>query len=162
MAMKVEYINPFIESTHDLFATMLGCKAARGEVDVVQPENIPRDIVAIIGLSGMARGMVALTLPVDTAMNMANRLLSTDIKTVDDTVSDAIAEMVNMVAGGAKAKLSGDTLPPFELSLPNIVRGNDCNVDYPSGSVWLEVPFNSELGSFSLRVTIQMDETVSQ
>ena len=158
MKMKVEYINPFIESTYDLFSTMLGSKAVRGDVGIANPEANPRDIMALIGLSGMARGMVALSFPVDTALNMVNKLLSTDIRAVDDTVSDAIAEMVNIVAGGAKSKLSGDDRPPIDLSLPTVVRGNSYNVEYPSGSVWLEVPFNSDLGSFTLRVTFEMKE----
>jgi len=158
MGMKVEYINPFIESTYDLFSTMLGCKAIRGDVGVAAPSANPREIMALIGLSGMARGMVALAFPVDTALNMVNQLLSTELRVVDDTVSDAIAEMVNIVAGGAKSKLSGDDRPPIDLSLPTVVRGNSYNVDYPSGSVWLEVPFNSDLGSFTLRVTFEMTD----
>ncbi|MBI2422169.1 MAG: chemotaxis protein CheX [Candidatus Hydrogenedentes bacterium] len=158
MAMKVEYINPFIESTYDLFSTMLGSQAVRGDVGVAKPTANPRDIMALIGLSGMARGMVALAFPVDTALKMVNRLLGTEIAIVDDTISDAIAEMVNIVAGGAKAKLSQQDRPPIDLSLPTVVRGSNFNVDYPSGTVWLEVPFNSDLGSFSLRVTFEMLE----
>ena len=72
---------------------------------------------------------------------------------MDATVSDAVAEMVNIVAGRAKSKfqtLSGD---PINLSLPTVVRGNSYKVDYPSKSVWLDVPFESELGPFNLRVT---------
>lgn len=156
--MKVEYINPFIESTYDLFSTMLGSKAVRGDVGLARPDANPRDIMALIGLSGMARGMVALAFPVDTALNMVNRLLGTHIRVIDDTVSDAIAEMVNIVAGGAKAKISADLEKPIDLSLPTVVRGNSYNVDYPSGSVWLEVPFNSDLGSFTLRVTFEMEK----
>jgi chemotaxis protein CheX len=154
--MKVEYINPFIESTYDLFTTMLNSKAERGDVGLAKEEANPRDIMALIGLSGMARGMVALAFPVDTALNMVNSLLGTEIRVVDDTVSDAIAEMVNIVAGGAKAKLSGGGRP-IDLSLPTVVRGNSYNVDYPSGSVWLEVPFQSDLGPFTLRVTFEME-----
>jgi len=156
--MKVEYINPFIESTYDLFSTMLGSKAIRGGVGLAKPDANPRDIMALIGLSGMARGMVALAFPIETALNMVNRLLGTQIRVVDDTVSDAIAEMVNIVAGGAKAKISADMEKPIDLSLPTVVRGNNYNVDYPSGSVWLEVPFNSDLGSFTLRVTFEMEK----
>ena len=153
--MKVEHINPFIESTFDLFSTMLGSKATRGNIGLAKEEADPRDMMALIGLSGKARGMVALAFPVDTALNMVNKLLGTNIKVLDDTVSDAIAEMVNIVAGGAKTKLSdGDT--PIALSLPTVVRGNDYKVDYPAGSVWLEVPFDSDLGKFSLRVTFEM------
>ncbi len=158
MGMKIEYVNPFIESTYDLFSTMLECKAVRGDIGVGAPKANPRDVMALIGLSGMARGMVTLSFPVETALNMVNRLLSTEISTVDDTVSDAIAEMVNIVAGGAKSKLSGHDRPPIDLSLPTVLRGNSFNVDYPSGSVWLEVPFDSDLGSFTLRVTFDMDD----
>ncbi len=156
--MKVEYINPFIESIFDLFTTMLNSTAKRGDVALADESVNPREIMALIGLSGMARGMVALAFPVETAVNMVNKLLDTDIKEIDDTVSDAIAEMVNIVAGGAKAKLGGDDRPPIDLSLPTVVRGSSYNVDYPSGSVWLEVPFDSDLGSFSLRVTFEMTE----
>jgi len=153
--VKVEYINPFIESTYDLFSTMLNSKATRGNVALAKDFTNPRDIMGLIGLSGVARGMVALSFPVKTALNMVNRLLGMELHVVDDTVSDAIAEMVNIVAGGAKARLSGNEGPPIDLSLPTVVRGGDFNVDYPSGSVWLEVPFDSELGPFTLRVTFE-------
>jgi chemotaxis protein CheX len=154
--MKVEYINPFIESTYDLFTTMLSSKALRGDVGLAGEKANPKDIMGLIGLSGPARGMVALAFPVETALNMVNRLLGMEINAVDDTVSDAIAEMVNIVAGGAKAKLKIGDGPPIDLSLPTVVRGSNYNVDYPSGSVWLEVPFDSDLGTFTLRVTFEM------
>jgi len=153
--MKVEYINPFIESTYELFSTMLSSKAVRGDVGLAKPDANPRDIMSLIGISGRARGMVALAFPVNTALNMVNRLLGTEIRAVDDTVSDAIAEMVNIVAGGAKARMNKDNETPMDLSLPTVVRGNNYNVEYPSGSIWLEVPFNSDLGSFTLRVTFE-------
>jgi hypothetical protein len=38
------------------------------------------------------------------------------------------------------------------------VRGKNYNVEYPSGSIWLEVPFDSDLGSFGLRVTFEINE----
>ncbi len=154
--MKVEYINPFIQSTYDLFSTMLDATAKRGDVGLAKQAAPPRDIMGLIGLSGPARGMVALAFPIETALNMVNRLLGTEIKTVDDTVSDAIAEMVNIVAGGAKAKLHIGDAAPIDLSLPTVVRGSNFHVDYPTSSVWLEVPFDSDLGSFSLRVTFEM------
>jgi chemotaxis protein CheX len=156
--MKVEYINPFIESTYDLFSTMLGSKAVRGDVGLAKPDGNPRDVTALIGFSGPARGMVSLSFPIETALHMVNRLLGTEIRVVDDTVSDAIAEMVNIVAGGAKARLSTAVEKPIDLSLPTVVRGNSYSVDYPIGSVWLEVPFDSDLGAFALRVTMEMEK----
>jgi chemotaxis protein CheX len=156
--MKVEYINPFIESVYELFTTMLGAKATRGTVGVARAQGSPREMMALIGLSGPARGTVALAFPVSTAIAIVNRLLGTTTTIIDDTVSDAIAEVVNIVAGGAKAKFKVGDGPPIALSLPTVVRGSDYNVEYPSGSIWLAVPFESDLGPFTLRVTFEMDK----
>jgi len=156
--MKVEYINPFIESVYELFSTMLSAKAARGDVGVSDGKTNPRDIMALIGLSGQARGMVALSFPISTALAIVNRLLGTELTVMDDTVSDAIAEVVNIVAGGAKAKFKIAQSTPLDLSLPTVVRGDSFSVEYPSKSIWLEVPFNSDLGPFTMRVTFEMEK----
>lgn len=153
--MKVEYVNPFIDSVYDLFSTMLSGKAMRGDIGLSKGDAGPRpaEVTALIGISGQARGMVSLSFPTSTALNMVNRLLSMEITEVDDTVSDAVAELVNIVAGGAKARFPLGDGEPMALSLPTVVRGSGFKVDYPSSSVWLEVPFTSDLGPFSMRVT---------
>ena len=155
--MNVEYINPFIASVHDLFTTMLSAKASRGNVAIARGDGASHDIVALIGLSGPARGMVTLAFPVKTALNIANRLLSSELRIMDDTVSDAIAEVVNIVAGGAKARFKIENSPPIDLSLPTVVRGNSFCMDYPTKTTWLEVPFETDLGPFVMRVTFKMD-----
>jgi chemotaxis protein CheX len=160
--MKVEYINPFIESVNELFNTMLSCEAKRGDIGIANSGSNPRDIMALIGLSGNARGTVALAFPVNTALQMASRLLGMEVKVMDDTVSDAVAEIVNIVAGGAKAKFrvcSDESKQPIQLSLPTVVRGNSFTIDYPSNTVWLEVPFTSDLGAFTLRVTFEFEQS---
>jgi len=154
--MKVEYINPFIESVVEVFSTMLDTDAVRGDVGVSRAAaSNPRDIMALIGLSGDARGTVALSFPTATAVAVVSKLLDINTKTVDDTVCDAIAEIVNMVAGSAKAKLTGDAGLPLDLSLPTVVRGRNFEVEYPTKSIWLEVTFESGLGPFNLRVTFE-------
>jgi chemotaxis protein CheX len=156
--MKVEYINPFIETVEELFEKMLTCAVKRGEVTFSKEVPPNRDIVALIGLSGPARGIVALSFPVSTALAIVGRMLGGEIRVVDDSVKDGVAELVNIVAGGAKARLNADHGTPIDLSLPTVVRGNSYTVDYPSQSVWLEIPFTSDLGPFSLRVTFGRDD----
>lgn len=155
--MKVEYINPFIQSTHELFSTMLSSKVERGKAGVTTSKKNPYDITAMIGVSGYARGMVSLSFPKATALQMCGRMLGMEMAEMDDTVSDAVAEMVNIVAGGAKAKFPQKDGRPLALSLPTVIRGSNYEVDYPSDSTWLEVPFTSDLGEFSMRVTFEMD-----
>ena len=154
--MKVEYINPFIESVVEVFGTMLETEVTRGDVGVTRSgAGNPRDIMSLIGLSGPARGTVALSFPTSTALALVRKLLGMETTVVDDTVSDGVAEIVNMVAGSAKAKLTNEGGPPIDLSLPTVVRGRNFEVEYPTKSVWLEVAFQSGLGDFSLRVTFE-------
>jgi chemotaxis protein CheX len=158
-AMKAQYINPFIESVHDLFNTMLGCEARRGDISLARSFSTGHEVIALIGLSGIVRGTVALAFPARTALHMVNRLLGVETIGVNDEVLDAVAELVNIVAGGAKAKLNGEAdTPPISLSLPTVVQGKDYTVESPSYAKWLDVPFTSELGPFTLRVIFESDK----
>lgn len=153
--MKVEHINPFIESVYELFQTMFEGKAERGQIGVASGGGNPRHIIALIGLSGPVRGTVALSFPTATALAMVGKILGSPVTVVDETVSDGVAEIVNIVAGSAKARMTKGEGKPLDLSLPTVVRGNSYTVEYPSQAVWLEVPFKSDLGEFSLRVTFE-------
>lgn len=153
--MKAEYINPFIESVDNVFQTMLGVSPNRGAPHIAnQDDQHGRDIAALIGLSGKARGMVALCFPTKTALAVMGRLFGEETKVVDQTVIDGISEFVNMVAGSAKAKFNTD--PPIDIGLPMVVRGSNYRLEPPSRAVWLAVPFNSELGPFILEVSVQV------
>jgi chemotaxis protein CheX len=158
--VKAEYINPFVESVYDLFNTMFSCKVQRGNIALASSEKNPSEIAALIGLSGEGKGIVTLTFPETTALTLASTMLCTEIKTMDKTVSDTVAEIVNIVAGGAKAKFSisqeSTDKTPLELSLPTVVRGAGFSISYPSDSIWLEIPFTSDLGPFKMRVTFEM------
>jgi CheY-specific phosphatase CheX len=69
-------------------------------------------------------------------------------------VDDAMAEMVNIVGGSAKSKLSEEIGgEPIQLSLPTIIRGESFRIQYPSGSIWMEAGFSSDCGPFRLCVT---------
>ena len=153
--MRAEHINPFIEAVYELFTTMLQGKVERGAIGVATGDAHPKDIMAIIGISGPTRGTVALGFPAQTALAMVGRILGMPVTEIDETLSDGVAEIVNMVAGSAKAKLNAGNGRPLDLSLPTVVHGDRYNVQYPSKVVWLEVPFKSDLGEFNLRVTFE-------
>lgn len=156
--MNVAYINPFLESVDECFNSMLNTKVARGKVGVSRGSGSPREVSAFIGMSGSARGTVCLSFPSATAMKLVSRFLDEDIVIMNEEVVDGISEIVNIVAGGAKAKLGATAGTVIDLGLPTVVRGSNYSVESPSNSVWLEVPFESDLGEFSLRVTFEFNE----
>ena len=153
--MKAELVNPFIESVQDIFTTMLASKVRRGKVGVSDSESNLGDLIALIGISGRATGNVALSLPTSTALNMIGQLKSTEYTALDDEVIDGIAELLNMVGGGAKAKMNLDGETPMDLSLPTVVSGHNYKVKYPTKAIWLDVPFDSDFGPFLIRITFE-------
>jgi chemotaxis protein CheX len=142
-----------VEGVDSVFETMLDVQPKRCPVRIARGNGEGSALTSLVGFSGQVQGVVVLRFPPSTALQLAGRMLGTQMGQMNDEVIDAIAEIVNMVAGSAKAKFGCD--PPLELGLPTVVDGSDYRVKYPSKSVWLQVPFESEAGKFALEVTVQ-------
>lgn len=150
--MNAADINPFINSVHELFENMLDCKITTGHPGLAEKDSTDSFLIGVIGLSGTVQGIVALTLPVNTALNMIGHMVGAKFEKVDASIIDGVGELVNMIAGSAKTKFENHSI---NLSLPTVVRGTIYNVCNSKDSVFLAIPFNSELGDFSLMVAIK-------
>ncbi|MBN2309145.1 MAG: chemotaxis protein CheX [Candidatus Hydrogenedentes bacterium] len=131
---------------------MLGSRVSRTGLAVSDGRKKPHEIMALIGFSGRVKGTAALAFPVETSSAMITQLIGPGPHD-DETVSDAIGELVNIVAGAAKAKISEAIGEVLELSLPLVIRGDDYDVFSPSNAVWLEIPFTSGLGALTLQLS---------
>ncbi len=149
--VDVSFINPFIGSVGSVFTTMLNLNPTRSKVVPADDASQDESLSALVGLSGELSGVVALRFPPATALKVAGIMLDAKYTEIDDHVIDAISELVNMVAGSAKAQFDFD--PPLQLGLPTVVEGRDYKLKYPSKSVWLDFPFACEAGDFSLEFT---------
>lgn len=147
--MRVEYINPFIASLKNTFRTMLGCEAQRGALTVKDSRRAHHPISGVIGLSGKAVGTVVLSFSREVALEAASTMLMTEATEVNEDVLDAVGELTNMVAGGAKAQLE-----EFQLmvSLPNVVTGQDHEIHFPSNVTPLCIHFQTPWGPLTLEV----------
>lgn len=156
--MKAEYINPFIQSIESVFKMMLETPIQRQQARATADGSIkPGEwLSSIIGISGVASGVVALSFPRNTALAIASKFLGSEFKDMCDEASDALAELANMVGGSAKSKFELD--PPPELSLPTVIEGHDYKTKFPTKSVWVEVPFASPVGNFVMEVSFSKDD----
>ena len=73
--MKVEYINPFIAATVNVFDTMVGTELHRGTPSLKNDFQPSHEVSAVIGLSGKAKGTVVLSLDREVAIQVAAALL---------------------------------------------------------------------------------------
>ena len=143
MSMKVEYINPFITSTISVFDTMLGCKLTRKDPYVKGHPSPEHEISGIIGLSGKAKGTVVLSLSEDAALKAAGAMMGEPINELNADVIDAVGEMTNMIAGGAKAQLERFEM---SLSIPNVITGKGHTVEFPRDATPICIPFDCPWG----------------
>lgn len=153
--VQVTQINPFVQAVGKVFSTMLDMTPQRCEVRVSKGVPGGTALTSIVGISGKLHGVVVLRFPRETSLSLANRMLGAEYAEVNDEVVDVAAELANMIGGAAKASFDFD--PPLELGLPTVVQGSDYRVRYPSDAVWLEVPFESQAGRFTMEITFSTE-----
>jgi len=149
--MKVEYINPFISATTNVFDTMVGTELHRGVPSLKDGYQPSHEVSAVIGLSGKARGTVVLSVDREVAIQVAAALLQEQPDGLNADVADAMGEMANMIAGQAKAQLEHLCM---SLSLPTVVTGKGHCIDFPRNAMRICIPFSCGWGSLALEVAL--------
>ncbi len=152
--MRVEYINPFIKSTLNLFKTMIGMMPTQGKPYVKTDDSVTHDVSGIIGLTGQASGSVVLSFSTSAALKIAGAFMGTEVTELNQDVTDAIGEMTNMVSGGAKAELNKFGFN-ISISIPSIVIGREHRISKPKDVPCVMVPFTTEFGDFSVEVSLK-------
>lgn len=151
--MKVEYINPFIESTLKSLEMMAQITANRENLELKSDLITTYDISAIVSLTGEVEGSIIVSMPQGLACRVASNLLMEECETVDQNVQDAIGEMGNIIVGDARRALvaMGNSVT---ISLPNIVVGKG-HLIARKGIPCIAIPFNTEHGPFEVNVGLK-------
>ncbi|MFI4897486.1 MAG: chemotaxis protein CheX [Phycisphaerales bacterium JB059] len=149
--MNAQQIRCFLESTTNLFSTMLSSTVEFGQPEMQPRERKHHDISGIIGLSGEIVGSVVVGFPTETALGAVEAFVGMPVSLDDDNFADAIGELANIIAGGAKAKMEGEEI---SISCPSVVIGTDYTVQRPRLATCVRIPCRSPFGMFDLVVCI--------
>lgn len=147
--MDVSFINHFIESTACVFNTMLDCPVTRKSLALKTKAAPTHEVSAIIGLSGKHIGSLVFSLSLPVALKCTERLLLASFTEVCPEVVDAVGELSNMIAGGAKAQMPHLNL---SLGLPNVVVGKNQQIFFPGEVTPITVGFLSPWGELAIDV----------
>jgi chemotaxis protein CheX len=151
--MDPSYITHFMQSIQNLFSTMLQLEVKLLEPTLKQDPVPSCDISGIIGLSGDVVGSVVFSLPTETATMVVSRFTGEDATGMsDETCSDAIGELVNMISGGAKAKFEGRNI---NMSCPSVIIGKNHTVAIQKEIPCVVIPCETECGSFCVEIAIK-------
>ncbi len=155
--MNVEYLNPFITSTVNALSTMACLAPNRGTPYLRgNGEKIECDISGTIGVAGEASGSVTVSFTESVARKIVENMLGIEVDSINDDVKDAVGEIANMIAGGAKGELSQKGYS-FKIALPVVCIGKDHYTEYPKDIPCLVIPFSVEEGPFYVEICLKID-----
>jgi len=130
-----------IAATLAVFDTMVMLKTVP-EAPLGPKSAISCNISGMLGLAGDLRGMLAVHWPRALATDVTSRLLGEEVEGREEDIRDAIAEIVNMIAGGIKAAFSSEG-KVLELSVPTTVTGNSYTMRSAWNSSHIIIPFRA-------------------
>jgi len=152
------YTEAFVEVTISTFKEFVGVEVTPRQPYFLELEkSYEWDISAVIGLSGMAKGAIIVSMKAELAMKITSLLTGADITEIDGDVVDAVGEINNIIAGNIKPKVpNGDKIV---ISIPTIIKGKEHSIAWPSRATRiLCIPhkaFDNDI--FHLMVAIELE-----
>ena len=155
--MRVEYINPFVESAYNVLREVLNSEVNRGELFLKSTAMPVLGVAAIVGLAGDVEGRVMFDMTRDTAIKIASAMLEAmdmePISTLNDMGRATINELANMITGQAVTKLH-ELGFKFDLTPPAILSGENMEIS-DAGVEALIVPMEVPQGKIEINVAIR-------
>jgi chemotaxis protein CheX len=133
---------------------MAAMSPVRGTPYLKKDKKIECDISGTIGVAGEATGSVTVNFPERVALKMVENMLGIKIDTLNADVKDAVGEIANMIAGGAKGELIQKGLS-FKIALPVVCTGKGHSTNHPKDVPCIVIPFQLEEGDFNVEVALK-------
>ena len=131
MVELANYVEPFVEVTVNTFKEFIGIEISPRHPHFLDPEKkFEWDISAVIGLSGIVKGAVIISMKAELAIKLTDLLAGEGHTEIDADVIDAIGEINNIIAGNIKPRVpNGDKIV---ISIPTIIKGKEHLIAWPS------------------------------
>jgi chemotaxis protein CheX len=143
-----ELIGLFVECVTTALREMAGVEVVLRHFELSRKDEVLSRIAAILPVNtSIGVGQLTLDISKDTALAITRRTVSQEHDTA--MVLDLMGEIVNVIAGQAKARLFG-TPKHFTLSTPTVEM--DSQIVLRAGLLVLE--FDSDVGGFKLYLDV--------
>lgn len=151
--MRVEYINPFVETAYSVLKEVLNGEVKRGDLYLKSTSMPVMGVVALVGLAGDVEGRVLFDMTMETAMKIASRMNMEELTAFDELAKATITELANLITAQAVTKLH-DLGFKFDLTPPALFTGEKMEVANQEVEA-LIVPMITEQGKIEVNVAIR-------
>jgi chemotaxis protein CheX len=150
--MNVKYLNPLLESTLNVLATMAMVTATPGKPRIKESSEAMGQVTSIIALSGKdTQGSLAISFSTPAILDITEKILGESVSSIDETVVDVVGEITNMITGNAKRIYSEQGIE-FDLTLPSTTVGNKQAINHSVQGHPILLPFTTDAGEFYLEL----------
>ena len=151
--MDVRFVNAFLEGTITVLKTMAFIEPRPGKPYLKQDNMAVGDISGIIGLTGSARGSLALSFSERCILRVVSNMLGEEITNLNPEIQDAVGEITNMISGAARKNLEAKGFN-ITAAIPTVVFGKGHSIIHVMGGPSIIIPFETDHGPFVVDVCI--------
>lgn len=137
------------KSMVEIFSTMVMMDVSPTESDIQLNESLQDCISAVIGFSGVRKGLIAIHMPTKVALSITSSFLMMDVSEVNEDVKDAIGELANMIGGQVKNVLT-EGGKDINLSIPTTINGSSYEFSCNAETDRILTSFEVESGIFTV------------
>ncbi|MGA2988878.1 MAG: chemotaxis protein CheX [Candidatus Korobacteraceae bacterium] len=104
--MRLDLIQPFINSADAVFADALHCPTRVDDLSMEEQRYHRQGMAALVAISGEIEGRVIVDIEPETALRVARQLAGEELAASDDLVRETVCELANLVIGNAVTTLN--------------------------------------------------------
>ncbi len=151
--MRVEYINPFVESAMQILSATVSKDLKRMDISLKPSLTPMMGVVIIVGLAGQVSGRLIIDMSRATALKVASAMNQEELKEFDELAFATLTELANMITGKAVTKLH-ELGFQFDLTPPALFTGD--NIQISDNKIEsLVVPIDMPQGKIEIIVGIK-------
>jgi chemotaxis protein CheX len=148
--MKMELIQPFINSADAVLAQGLQCSTAIGSLSMEEEAYRRKGVAAMVWVTGDIEGRIIIDLDPETAVRVASKMAGAELPESDSLVRETACELANQIIGNAVTFLNDQGFhfrvhPPVLHTSEEGIKGTEDTealvmcFETPIGSVFMNI-----------------------
>jgi len=162
-SVRIEYINPFVNSAFNVLKEVLGVEVRRGDILLHSKNECTGGVIIIVYFHGDFKGHVLLHMTEKTAISLVSLMLENmqmdPVKELDEMGRATITELANMITGRSVANLSKFGFE-FELTPPKILVGETVKIVDETMPHALVIPMILPMGDLEIMIAMREEKNV--
>jgi len=151
--MRMEIIQPFINSADAVLAEALHCATHIGDLSMDEHPYQRQGLAARVAITGEIEGRVIIDVEPGTALRVANQLAGSELPICDELVRETVCELANLVIGNAVTTLNDRGFqfkvhPPEFDSSPEGLKGSE-------DTEAIVLRFETDAGQINVNIAMQ-------